>query len=420
MSRSTGTDIIVIAALLLCTSSLLINRHILRTEIIIPGVELSHYITSDQAVGGSSEAVDRTGEKAFSVEYSLKDATSNPYIGLGLSLDGHSIDWFDSVVVRARTIGPESGHYRLYLKNVDPSAAADDWARQRQNESNFETSGEFRDIVIPRESFKVPTWWLESYGMTALESIPRFDNVVEVTVTTGALSRSETAVLEIESITLQGLWIPMLQLYRILLGLWVAGILFLTLRRNALAVRRMWISRHRMERVRDINRSLSREKRQMARIAYTDALTGILNRAGINERITEIQENRDLHGIPFTIILFDVDDFKIINDVRGHAGGDRALAALAGIVGDRIRDTDLLCRWGGEEFVVIGSNTTIEKGVQLAEKLRDSIANSDLGFTCSFGVAEQREEDFEGMFQAADEALYRAKHKGKNTVVSAG
>ena len=420
MLRSTRIDIAVIAVLIACTSSLLFNELVPRSFVIVPGQDRTLYTTTDQAMGGKSTAAGRTDDSAFALEYSLADAAANPYAALGIPLQERSFDWFDRIVVRARSAGTAPGRYRIYIRNVDAFSEPGNWSSQRQNESNFEAAAEYRDIVIPRESFKVPTWWLESYGLGPEDGVPRFDKAVEISLSTGALSRSGSGVLEIESISIEGRWVPKIQLYRLLLVLWAAGILFIALRRNIRSAKRMLAARNRVERIRDINRSLSRERLRMTRIAYRDELTGVLNRAGLNEKIAEILDNRSLHGFPFCLILFDVDDFKTINDTRGHAAGDRALADLTALIKDLIRDTDLLCRWGGEEFVIIGTGTTLEKGVSLAEKLREAVAQSDLGFTCSFGVAENPEDDFEGIFQAADDALYEAKHSGKDKVVSAG
>lgn len=173
-----------------------------------------------------------------------------------------------------------------------------------------------------------------------------------------------------------------------------------------------------------IMRDISEHKRmeELLRVqATTDPLTGIHNRRKLNEMMELEQARCTRYRVPFTLILFDIDHFKHINDTYGHPVGDAVLQELAGLIGANIRPGDLFARWGGEEFVVLASNCSLS-GVRLfAEKLRhiiDSQIFPTVGHvTCSFGVAEfQPGESPEAFLSRVDEGLYRAKQQGRNRV----
>ncbi|MCH8997887.1 MAG: PleD family two-component system response regulator [Proteobacteria bacterium] len=165
-------------------------------------------------------------------------------------------------------------------------------------------------------------------------------------------------------------------------------------------------------------------------LAYTDALTGIYNRrymnAHLDRKIMEISDTQK----PVSVLIFDIDHFKRVNDTYGHAAGDDVLKMVAERVGDGIRDFDLLARYGGEEFVVIMPNTPAGLAAMVAERLRQGlaaqpfeIAGSDraLPITASLGVATTTDpmETAQNLLGRADVALYAAKNAGRNRVRSA-
>lgn len=154
--------------------------------------------------------------------------------------------------------------------------------------------------------------------------------------------------------------------------------------------------------------------------ASTDLLTGAYNRYRFTE-LFEIELQRiTRYGGSLALIMFDIDHFKDINDDCGHTAGDMVLKAIAHRIRDLIRASDVLVRWGGEEFMILVPHTG-EQAVDLAEKLRDAIERNDFKLvpkvTASFGVAAYRPGDtLETLYARTDEALYRAKHQGRNRV----
>jgi diguanylate cyclase (GGDEF)-like protein/PAS domain S-box-containing protein len=170
-------------------------------------------------------------------------------------------------------------------------------------------------------------------------------------------------------------------------------------------------------------------ERRLQRLASHDSLTGLLNRRESEIVLdTQLQLCRRM-GIQLGICLFDIDHFKNINDLHGHLVGDRVLARIAELIAGHVRAADYLFRWGGEEFMLVCTDTTADALAGLAEKLRTAVAEAHWGetgglqqVTASFGLAlfPQHGDDSRTLFIAADSALYRAKSAGRNRVEMAG
>lgn len=161
--------------------------------------------------------------------------------------------------------------------------------------------------------------------------------------------------------------------------------------------------------------------------ACTDALTGLANRREAYKAISELERrNRELAG-RYTVLIGDLDSFKAINDTFGHSFGDRVLRDVAQLLRDNTRADDVVARWGGEEFLILLPNTDVQGGGILAEKLRQKVESLSEAYaegvkiSISFGVAEGS-AGIDGQNQLlaqADARMYRAKHAGRNQVISA-
>lgn len=156
--------------------------------------------------------------------------------------------------------------------------------------------------------------------------------------------------------------------------------------------------------------------------ATHDTLTGTYNRNKFYEMFEkEIRRNQRYHH-NLSIILLDIDHFKEINDNYGHQIGDEVLKAIPQILHTCIREHDVLARWGGEEFMILLPETTIDNAFKVAEKIRSKIEKQTftkryLHITSSFGVSSLKEDDTtENLIHRADNALYKSKHSGRNLV----
>jgi diguanylate cyclase (GGDEF)-like protein/PAS domain S-box-containing protein len=176
---------------------------------------------------------------------------------------------------------------------------------------------------------------------------------------------------------------------------------------------------------------VERQNEQLKRLATRDALTGCLNRRAFHEQLELMVALAHRHGHPLSAIMLDIDHFKSINDRFGHAVGDEVLQVIANRLQESLRATDVLCRYGGEEFCVLLPHTAEAGAAEVAEKLRQTIEAtpvSSVVVTSSFGVASAMFQDPQeslpqdhvmSFVRRADAALYHSKRSGRNRVTVA-
>jgi diguanylate cyclase (GGDEF)-like protein len=164
------------------------------------------------------------------------------------------------------------------------------------------------------------------------------------------------------------------------------------------------------------------QRLELAEQAVRDPLTGLRNRRGMTEAMAIVDLDRG------TLVCFDLDRFKSLNDTLGHPAGDAALQTIAGILEDLVRENDAAARVGGEEFAVWLPKTTLEEGLAVAERIRSRIENAGWSWqgrtwplAASFGVAAWPEttRSRDNLLAQADAALYQAKANGRNRVEKA-
>ncbi len=175
---------------------------------------------------------------------------------------------------------------------------------------------------------------------------------------------------------------------------------------------------HSLNQLLEFTDSLIRDKE---RLASTDELTGIMNRRSFMKSTAREMSRADRYGTECAYLFIDIDHFKRVNDEHGHAVGDEVLKGFAEVLRRNLRTSDLLARWGGEEFVVLAPETRPEAALQFAEKLRERVAAEQFPgvgpVTCSVGLANTRPgESFDALARRADDALYEAKETGRNRV----
>ncbi len=165
---------------------------------------------------------------------------------------------------------------------------------------------------------------------------------------------------------------------------------------------------------------------QALKMAYTDPLTQTHNRAAFNDSIKREMSLATRNAKSLSLIFFDIDHFKTINDTHGHDCGDTTLAFGAKWIKESLRNSDIIFRYGGEEFVILLSDTDANGAELLAERIRTSVESHTIAYgmetikiTASLGVSTLRKNDtIESFIQRADKAMYIAKSKGRNQVVS--
>jgi eukaryotic-like serine/threonine-protein kinase len=168
--------------------------------------------------------------------------------------------------------------------------------------------------------------------------------------------------------------------------------------------------------------------RKIGELATRDALTGLYNRRHFFALVSSRAQEAQRQPRPSAAVMVDIDVFKKVNDTYGHAVGDEVIREVAGRLSHCLREEDVICRYGGEEFAVLLSGASAQQADAVAARLHDAIgarpvdtAAGPLVVTVSVGVTTRRLEpaDTEGLLSSADEALYAAKRAGRNQVVRA-
>jgi len=170
-----------------------------------------------------------------------------------------------------------------------------------------------------------------------------------------------------------------------------------------------------------LNSTLETRAYEYEKQASIDSLTGLYNRSKFGELFNLSYKNMLSREAPLSIIMLDIDHFKSVNDIHGHNNGDKVLVALSRVLSTTLRNIDIICRWGGEEFVALLPTADLQQVQLIAEKLRHSIEQLNFSFldniTASLGVSEvRRGESMLEAIERADKALYLAKSSGRNRV----
>ncbi|MEO6293615.1 MAG: diguanylate cyclase [Burkholderiaceae bacterium] len=180
---------------------------------------------------------------------------------------------------------------------------------------------------------------------------------------------------------------------------------------------------------RPLVRQLVKFALRLTQMAMYDTLTGLLNRRALADATSRLAALQQRRALPLCVLMMDIDHFKNVNDTHGHAVGDLALQHIAKQLQSFMRTEDCVARWGGEEFIVVLAGATLPAAIQVAERIRACIAatpvplsgQQTLPLTLSIGVSDWSPcdgDDFEAAVSRADNALYRAKAEGRNTVQS--
>ncbi|MBM2835017.1 MAG: hypothetical protein HW406_2178 [Candidatus Brocadiaceae bacterium] len=172
--------------------------------------------------------------------------------------------------------------------------------------------------------------------------------------------------------------------------------------------------RKKQKELEEMNKTLEKQ-------AITDTLTEVYNRQKFHEMLLQETKESRRYNTPLSLIMLDIDHFKLINDTYGHQAGDAVLKETARLISENIRDADLLARYGGEEFMILASHTERESAFTLAEKIREKVRTTKFNgmhyVTCSFGVTQFHGIDtIDTCLKRVDDALYKAKNNGRDRV----
>ena len=383
---------------------------------------------TDSADGGFSAVDLSRTDSSIIVDYELREGYAYPYVGVKIFLgdgktNGKDISKYDSIFVWVKPRG--EGTVRLYMRGYDSTLyRPGDETSLKFNEIEFFPLDETYPAVFVPNEFRVASWWVAQNEVNVHRARVDLHNIPLIEIQTGTNAPLGYGTLEIRGFCFKGKKIAKENLVTALVAMWFVTFLIILIIRFFDYNRERNASKKKREELEKNLRALEIEKTEYEKSSKEDPLTGCLNRAGFSSILLREQENLSKNNSPVSFVILDIDHFKYINDSYGHNVGDEVLVNLTKLIQGKIRNTDALVRWGGEEFVILCVDTPIQNAQFLAEKLRMAIENSVLikqqRVTCSFGIAEMiAGEDPKRLFERADKALYSSKENGRNRVTSA-
>ncbi len=378
-------------------------------------------IVTDQRDKGTSTGTLTITPSTWKMNYSLKPTIAYPFVILQLVVgnenQGLDCSKFDEIHVYADSRGQGVKRFRMEFRNSHPAYThPDDPVSLKYNQVHFPPRGLNTPQQLTWAHFQVPGWWIAAKNIPFNQSHLDVSNVETIDFVTPEGVTEGSGVLEVKRIELHGKWISGETFFKIALVFWmiVFGLYAVGQTLQLHSVR--YEKKKREKELLKMNEALALQADELKEKAEQDPLTGLLNRFGMRTHLLDLVKNARHNKSEVTAVFVDIDNFKRINDTLGHQEGDRVLKFVATLFSNNKRDSDLLARWGGEEFLFFCASTEEEEGYLFAEKLRKQLVESAENVTCSFGVAALSGGSVKGLIGRADRALYEAKNSGRNCV----
>ncbi|MBQ5465235.1 MAG: GGDEF domain-containing protein [Fibrobacter sp.] len=422
-------NFLIVVLLVVTAVAMFAYKHFLDDVLEINLGEYPYVVASADSVDGGTSAISMTRkDSSVVIEYELREGYAYPYVGIKIYLgDGKSkgldLSNYDSLFVWLKP--RNEGSVRLYMRGYDSALyRKNDETSLKFNEIEFTPTKEPYPAVFVPQEFRVAGWWVSQNEINVHKARVDLSNIPLIEIQTGTNAPLGYGGMEIKKLRFKGKKISQVDLVTTLVALWFVTFLIILIIRFFDYSRERAVNKKKQEELKKNLRALEIEKSEYERSSKEDPLTGCLNRAGFSGVLLREQEELNRKGNPVSFMIFDIDHFKNINDTYGHLVGDEVLVNLAKLVQSMIRNTDSLVRWGGEEFVILSDDTSIQNAAFLAEKLRKAIESATLitqqQVTCSFGVTEMVPgEDPKSLIARADKALYSSKEGGRNRVTVA-
>ncbi|MDO6746816.1 GGDEF domain-containing protein [Gilvimarinus sp. 1_MG-2023] len=427
MPHSWRLETVLLLLVLATALSIFARDTLLRETLIIePGEDYSVRLYDDGRDGGSTEAVMLPdNQSGYQWQCDLRADYQYPYCGFEIRLvqgwDGLDLSSFDKVELWLDYSGGNKS-IRIFLRNYDIRYSnPNDETSTKHNQIEFSADRKDQHYEFSFSDFFVANWWLLENDIPPNLSHPQFDNIISFDVQTGSEHKLGVNNFHLKKVKFIGQRIDTADWYLAIISIWSVLILGFLAYRIVVLSKEVRERQMREKELLAINKLLDFRSQELEVLSKTDHLTGAFNRQGIEGAIKSGLSEWRRDGKSLSVVMIDIDYFKAINDNHGHAVGDAVLAGISQLVQERIRSSDLFARWGGEEFVLVCRDTSMNYAAHIAEKLRRLIEECSFadvkGVTASFGVASlQGDADVDDLFKKADEALYRAKRKGRNRV----
>lgn len=318
--------------------------------------------------------------------------------------------------------GPAS-RVRLFMRNYNEQYAQPNRVQSTKFMSaTFPVDELEGPVLIELSELSVAGWWLQEQNIRREWASPEFGHIISIGVD---LVEPGLHKAQIKKMVLVGDWIRTELFLFSVIALWLMVFVTDGLRKFYRLYKRVQHERNLVRALESRQDLLEEEKNALGVLADTDPLTGICNRSGLYAQMSKWSSNPDLikENKDIGVLLLDIDYFKLLNDTHGHDMGDKILKAFSAAISASLRETDIFARWGGEEFVILCQNRSVEGLCSFAEKLRRLTqtyvfgTDVEISITVSIGVAlMSASESFDEVLKRADRALYRAKENGRNRV----
>jgi diguanylate cyclase (GGDEF)-like protein len=334
----------------------------------------------------------------------------NTALGVDLSL-------FKYVKVYAEYENISKSGIRFYTRNYDEKISSvldrNSW---QYNGIEFNNKKVNEPVIIPLALLQVPSWWLLENDIPLERSITSFKKVMELGLVTGDQTPPGHYRIILDRLEFHGKYFQTENVYIGIIFLWLFTAICIILYRLHDSKNKLLSIHRKAEDLKKLNRLLHLENDSLKDKPNQDTLTGVFNRLGIQSVIT-----RDIPVLSF--IFSDIDLFKAINDNYGRDIGDEILVSFSKLICEYSRATDVIARWGWDQFLLASPDTDKGSAIKLAENLRALIEHyswpHDIKLTASFGVADRvLDESHEEFIHRTDKALYAAKVRGRNRVIS--
>lgn len=423
-------EIVLILLVLITFIAIIAEQKILHSSMVVTPRDGNFIEVYDDKRNGGNSVSKITDPENFRWQCILGNKFDYPYCGFEIFFgpnreQGIDLSRYNKIRVWLDYKGPNKT-LRIYLRNFDPLYSSPDIEPStKYNQIEFSTDlldNQYLEFSL--KDFFVADWWLVEYNIPPQLSHPQFDNIIMFEIQTGSKEPLGEHNFHLKKLELVGQRLTTEKWYLMIMLAWLGAIVIFLAYRIISLTSQVRSQKKRETELLEINSLLDLRSKELEEKSKTDSLTGAFNREGIEEAIRiGLSEWRNQKK-PLSLIMIDIDHFKKINDDYGHAVGDNVLSGMSQLVKAHIRNNDLFARWGGEEFVLVCRDTTVDQAHLIAEKTRELIANHEFNdkvkVTASFGVATlNASETLEQLFNNADKALYQAKHQGRNNVVVA-
>ncbi|ELP5728937.1 GGDEF domain-containing protein [Vibrio vulnificus] len=390
----------------------------------------AYHATDDRVAGGVTTTEMSTENQVVDLSCNIQTANYPwPYCGISIFTDTleatKGIDLSNYHTMRLKLSydksGDSLGRIRVYLRNFNPAYSnVENEYTYKYNGMEFTPSAKMETIEIPLANLQVMTWWLADNKIPIEHSAPEFNNVTRIELATGSSAANGLHHLRVEKIEFEGAYLAQETLLFALLLSWVLLGLAFSLHELRKSKQAFVEVRARQAHLKKMNADLRAQNYEFAELAHRDALTGAMNRHAVRTWLEKTARSVRWGQERLSVLYLDLDKFKTVNDRYGHQVGDDILREFVLVVASSLDDGERLVRWGGEEFIVFLPETDLMKAIDKAETIRKNVAHHMWVhggmLTCSIGVAQMEAERVTEFLARADDALYQAKHRGRNRV----